>query len=174
MVLRNSLLAFSPYRRNIPLVYTTHLLSKPLFILWCKHNLPNIRSRVSGVWISGILGGLSTAHAKDSVKTALENLENHLCPLFSVSYYFLCFSGFSKEMEEDGLKHTFLDIWIIIYWEATVSHTFTTVGFYIRQKARWIHYFPQKETALQHTPGSLSYRSKCNVHDRYKKQCGTK
>lgn len=36
VVLKNSLLAFSPHRRNIPLVYTTHLPSKPLFILGCK------------------------------------------------------------------------------------------------------------------------------------------
>lgn len=33
VVLKNSLLAFSSYRRNISLVYTTLLLSKPLFIL---------------------------------------------------------------------------------------------------------------------------------------------
>lgn len=33
VVLKNSLLAFSSYRRNISLVYTTFLLSKPLFIL---------------------------------------------------------------------------------------------------------------------------------------------
>lgn len=104
VVLKNSLLAFSPYRRNTPLVYTTHLLSKPLFILWCKHNLPNIRSWVSGVWISGILGCLSTAHT-NSVKNALEN---HLCPPFSVSPCFLCFSGAFKQTEEDRSKHTFL------------------------------------------------------------------
>lgn len=80
VVLKNSLLAFPPYRRNIPLVYTTRSLSKPLFILWCKHNLPNIRSRVSGVWISGILCSLSAAHT-NSVKTALES---HLCPGLSL------------------------------------------------------------------------------------------
>lgn len=33
VVLKNSLLAFSAHRRNISLVYTTPLLSKPLFIL---------------------------------------------------------------------------------------------------------------------------------------------
>jgi hypothetical protein len=33
VVLKNSLLAFFSFRKNIFLVYSTHLLSKPLFIL---------------------------------------------------------------------------------------------------------------------------------------------
>lgn len=89
---------------------------------------------ISGVWINGILGCFSWRQAFENYP--LQQFREHsmkMTPsLLFPCVFLLCVFQFwlSKETEEKKKTQKYSwDTWTVIYWEATVFHTFLTVGF---------------------------------------------
>lgn len=88
---------------------------------------------ISGVCINGILHCFSWRQA--FVNYPLQQFQEHSvkttpCLLLPTSSWFVCFSSsFQRRCKEKKTQKYSWDIWIVIYWEATVFRIFITVGF---------------------------------------------
>lgn len=112
---------------------------------------------------------VKTSSENDPVQQVRERMKKTTppsCPhLFPLHVFQFCL----QETEEKRLTSVFFGrLNSSLLRSHSCSH-FHNCRLYIRQKQDGSTSLHRKK-ALQRTPGSCSYKSKCNVHDRYKKQ----